>query len=185
MIAGLYIAWGNKDMSKSSGFLLSLHKPFAPFLHVLVGFIIGLLVYPAKYSWENLNKPHHMNAKVWSRQITGVVIYTVFTLRNAIKHPKNLKKNLNKCIGNINDYSFFASSFTKQQTQLLLGGGLGVLFGQSVINKNRPIKYTGNVDRIAIILTSLTFLQIIVHIVVTRNKNYNEIKKQLQQCKKE
>jgi hypothetical protein len=187
MIFGLYIAWGNKDASKNTGFLLSSGKGTITSIgHLVIGFVIGILLYPAKYSWEDPDKPYTMNWKIWTRQSMGVAAYSAFTIRNFIKHPRNLKKHMKQCDLDLKEYSFFASSFARQQAQLLLGGGLGVLFSYNVIaNRKTPISWGTKPTRIIMAITGFTVLQLVLQLVMTRTENYKSLSETLRSCVKQ
>jgi hypothetical protein len=180
IIVGFYIHYADKDLSKNNGFILHSKGFINPFMHILIGMIIGFLIYPNKYSgnWENHDNSDEMNIKVWSRQIIGLIIFAIFTIRNFIKHPVNLKKHMVKC-GMEKDYSIFLSSVTRQQTQLLIGICISLLmvnsFNKTEYKSNNKSSYIFN------FIAGVTILQYILQLYMTRG-NYSDLKYQFIKC---
>jgi hypothetical protein len=182
LLIGIYIQNYGKDLSKNSGFMFTDKKSMAPFLHVLFGFLMGLLIFPAKYSWEDKNTPYEMNKKIWSRQIIGLVIYIIFTGRNMYKHPRNLRKKLIKCKMK-NLYSFFASSVTRQQAQLIMGVSIGILFSHFVVNKGKSFyKVKSKPSIIFLLIINMTIIQYILQIGMTLNNDMESKKYDYLKC---
>jgi hypothetical protein len=179
LIFGFYIQYFNKDLSKNTGFIFSSYKFTMPLIHIFVGILIGFLIYP-KYDveLENSSIPEDMNWKVWSRQITGIVLYLAFTIRNIIKHPSNLKNNMKNC-GMEEDYSFMLSSVTRQQGQLVVGICISYLIADS-FTKNET-KITDRSSYIFNIIISISLIEYIIHFISTR-KDYTSIKNNLLKC---
>jgi len=162
-----FIHESNRDFSKNTGFLFTKSKPIMPWLHIIAGMICGFLVYPDKYnvSWEDPNQPKNMNKAIWSRQIVGLVIFLVFTVRNFNKHPKNVKKNLNNC--GLELPNLFYSSITRQQAQFLIGVCIAVLIGYSVNKGKSNFDFKSPIGKIFMIILSLTLIQFIIQGVFT------------------
>ena len=166
-----YIQDQNKDLSKNSGFLLSSTKPLMPFLHIIIGIVIGFLIFPARYRYED-----SLNWKVWLRQFIGLGIFFLFTIRYLIKLARNIRKRLEDCGYDLP--SIFYSSITRQQAQLLIGICLGILVGHFIINKNKTeFKFT-KITTVTIVIIMLIFLQFFLQVMFTFGnlENYEILK---------
>lgn len=102
-----------QDYSKYSKFL-----NFKGLVHILVGALAGVLVYPEDLSWEKERKYLYT-----IRRILGIAIILAYTVRN-LKHVNNLKKKLSGSVFE-SKFSFWNSSYMKQQMQLFLGVAMG------------------------------------------------------------
>lgn len=138
MLTGLSLQYVFKDMSKNSGFIITNKKQMMVVAHIFIGMIVGMLILPVRYKGEESGSVEVEGEKlpksVLIRQSIGLVIFLVYTIRNFVKHPVNLKKNLDKC--NMGDsYSLFKSSITRQQMQLLLGMSLSSIPALYIMKK--------------------------------------------------
>tara|TARA_B000000557_G_scaffold115325_1_gene93414 strand:- start:46 stop:588 length:543 start_codon:yes stop_codon:yes gene_type:complete len=104
------------DYSKFLNFITFRNQ--SSLLHILVGVIAGVLVYPEDLSWEKDRQYLYT-----IRCVLGVAIIVAYTIRN-FKHVNNLKKKLSGSMFETN-FSFWNSSYTKQQMQLFLGVAMG------------------------------------------------------------
>lgn len=151
--------------------------------HIFIGVIIGLLVMPIKYSFEknkNLDdkscQEYYKNIVFW-RQIVGISIYLTFTVRNYLKHTKNLKNNIYNCpdftpnlvekcnLDNIISLTSKSSS-TKQQLQLYFGMCIPILIAL-IFSKDYKNNISENPSQVYNALIYLFIAQIFIQVLGT------------------
>ncbi len=180
LVTGITLQYVFNDLSKNSGFLVTNKKQqFTIIAHIFMGMIVGLLLLPVRYTFEPTEKESSKLPKsVLYRQSAGLLIFFIYTIRNFWKHPKNLKKKMKKC-GLDHKYSFFKSSVTRQQMQLLLGISLSTIPALFIMKKSKQ-KIT-NTSIIFLTISGLSWLQIIAQFVNEHKVNY-DLKRQILKC---
>jgi len=154
LATGIMLEYVFKDLSKNPGFLIknSKSKQFMVLTHMLVGLLVGALILPIKYD----DSESVLSVQV--RPIVGCLIFIIYTVRNFVKHPKNLITNLSK-YSLEDEYTFFRSSVTRQQMQLLLGLSISCILGIVIIDIDNSS--VSDVSVVFLTITGLSWLQII------------------------
>ena len=177
---GYIIHHTDKDLSKNTGFIFSSYKSSMPFIHILIGILVGICLYPREYKIENqdyekifIEKYGSVVGNIFYRIVKhrgwiGFIIYILFTIRNFIKHPYNLKKHLKKC--KINANIILYSSISRQQIHILMGILISIIYFKD--NPNHKLH-----DRRTILLNLIIFIttvQGIIKILISKKNTYIE-----------
>ena len=174
-LVGYYIHYMSKDLSQNTGFLITRYKPFMPFIHILVGGIAGLLINPTNYEWEDGSESQEA---VMIRQVVGVFIIVLYTLRNYLKHTQGLLKRLYRCKLQ-RKYSVWLSSFTRNQAQLLIGLCSSIILVYD--GPSRKLSKNIIIDTIVVFHVVLFTLQLVYTYNVPHTLRQKYLKKQ---CRK-
>ena len=159
ILTGVLLQYVFKDMSRNTGFLISDNNQYNIMSHIIIGIIVGLLIFPFRYKSEILdNSCQPFNKFILIRQTIGGIIFMLYTSRNFYKHPLNLYKALNND-GKYIRYGFYKSSVTRQQVQLSLGISLSILLMLYVTKKQD--KKIENMSNIFFIVFGFSLFQII------------------------
>lgn len=160
--SGFFVAF-TKDYSKFSRFL----GFDARLVHVMVGVLAGVAVYPERFSWE---KKHDHWYTV--RCVLGIAVVVAYTVRN-LKHVRNLKRKLSNSI-HASKATFWNSSYIKQEMQLLLGVVVGSIVFMMVANSRHTAVPIASLSAFFVLL----LLQQTLHTVTDQNTVVNYLKQQ-------